>query len=172
MSKRVKQMLIDDIRQRIGDTRDMLLVDSSRLDAVSANRFRLGLREKNISALTVRNRLAKKALNESGVTALDPLLVGSSTLIWGGEDIVALSKEIARWAKELTPLEIKGGALEGTTLSAEAVDQLSKSPSREELIGQIAGLILSPGGRLAAAIAGPGSYLAGQVKSIGDKETE
>lgn len=169
MSKAVKEMVIAQIREQIGANREMLIVNSSRLDAVTTNRFRLGLREKNITVLTVRNSLAKKALNEAGVDALDPLLEGPSSLIWGGEDIVALSKEIARWAKELGTLEIKGGTVEGTTLSAEAVDELSKSPSREELLAQISGLILSPGGRLSAALLGPGGTLAGQIKTLSEE---
>lgn len=170
MSKTVKKMLIGEIRERIGDARDLLVVDSSKLDALTANRFRLALREKQISLLTVKNTLARRALNDAGVTALDPVLDGPSTIIWGGEDIVALSKEIARWAKELEPLSIKGGAVEGTTLDAAGIDQLSKSPSREELIGQIVGLILSPGAQLAGALLGPGGYLAGQIKELAEKE--
>ena len=170
MSKTVKNMLIGEIRERLGDTRDLLVIDSSRLDALTSNRFRLALREKQISLLTVKNTLARQALHHSGITALDPILEGASTLVWGGEDIVALSKEITRWAKELEPLQIRGGAVEGTTLTAEGIEQLSKSPSREELIGQVVGLILSPGAQLAGALLGPGGYLAGQFKAMADKE--
>ncbi|GIS57804.1 MAG: hypothetical protein CM1200mP2_00290 [Planctomycetaceae bacterium] len=60
--------------------------------------------------------------------------------------------------------------LEGTTLSKGDVEELSKSPSREELIGQIAGLLLAPGANLAAALLGPGGKLAGQVEAIADGE--
>ena len=57
MSKRVKEMLVDVIRQRIGESRDMLLVDASRIDANTVNRFRLALREKEIQVLAVPNKL-------------------------------------------------------------------------------------------------------------------
>lgn len=170
MSKRVKEMLINDIRRRIGESREMLLIDSSRLDANTANRFRLALRDKQITALTVQNTLARRALNEAGITQLDSLLRGPSTLVWGGEDIVALSKEITRWAKEIDELEVKGGTVEGQSLGPEDVDALSKSPSREELIGQIARILLTPGGQLAAALLAPGGQLASQIKTIAEKE--
>jgi len=163
-------MLIAEIQSRLGDVREMLVIDVSRLDAVSTNRFRLALRESDISALLVRNSLARRALNEVGVSALDSYLCGSSTLVWGGEDIVALSKEITKWARELESIEIRGGTVEGSSLDAAAVDALSKSPSREELIGRISGMALSPGGRLAASLAGPGGKVAGQIKSIADAE--
>lgn len=172
MSKRVKQMLMDDIRQRLGESRDLLVVDSARLNGVTVNRLRLALREKSISLLTVPNRLAKRALEESGVTALDAFLDGPSTLIWGGEDIISLSKEISKWAKELGELQIKGGTVEGMPLTAEQVDELSKSPNREELIGQIVGLALSPGGRISAALLGPGGKLAGQIKTVSERRSE
>jgi large subunit ribosomal protein L10 len=172
MSKRVKEMLMADIRQRVGDNQDMLLIDASRLDAVTTNRFRLSLREQEITALTVRNTLAKKALNESGITGLDPYLEGSSTLVWGGENIVALSKEITRWAKDLQQLQIKGGTSEGTSLTPGDVDALSKIPSREELLGQIAAALLSPGANLAAALMGPGAQLASQVEKIGENQEQ
>lgn len=172
MSKRVKEMVISEIRQRIGETAELLVVDSSRMDAITTNKWRLALRQSDIALLTVKNSLAKKALDEAGVTGLDPYLEGSSTLVWGGEDIVALSREIAKWAKEIKELEIKGGTVEGTSLNAADVDALSKSPSREELIGQIAGLILSPGARLCGALLGAGGKLAGQIETIAEKAGE
>ena len=83
---------------------------------------------------------------------------------------MALSKEMAKWAKEIEPLKIKGGTTEGTALSKETVDALSKSPGRRELIAQIVGLMLSPGAQLAGALLGPGGKLASQVKKIAEQE--
>jgi large subunit ribosomal protein L10 len=170
MSKRVKEMLIGEVSARLKGVRDILVLDASKLSGVTANKLRLAMRKKNISALTVRNKLARKALNDAGLSALDSILEGPTTLVWGGEDIVALSKEIAKWAKEIEPLKIKGGTTEGTTLSPATVDALSKSPGRLELIGQIVTLMTSPGARLAGALLGPGGKLASQVKKISEKE--
>ncbi|MCA9050268.1 MAG: 50S ribosomal protein L10 [Planctomycetaceae bacterium] len=170
MSRQIKSLLIDDIQSRVGNAADFLVVDCSRLDAVSANRWRNELRKSSISALTVKNSIAKNALGRLGVTGLDGLLTGASTLVWGGDDVVALSKEITRWAKQLAGLQIKGATIEGQALDAAGVDALSKSPGRRELIGQIAGLLLSPGAMLAGALQGPGGMLAGQLKKISGEE--
>lgn len=173
MSKRIKEMVIGELRKRVGECRDMLVIDSSRMDAVSDNRFRLALREKDIHVLTVKNALARKALGgDDGTSALDDILSGPSALVWGGEDIVALSKEISKWARDIKELEIKGGALEGTPLSAADVDALSKSPGREELIGQIVMLALSPGAQVVGALLGPGGTVAGQLKTMAEGEGE
>ena len=172
MSKQVKEMVIAELQKRIGDEKNFIVINAAKIDAVTTNRMRLALREKNITALTVKNALATVALRENGVTGLDKALEGPSTLVWGGEDIVALSKEIAKWAKDVNTLEIKGGTAEGAALSSADVETLSKSAGRIETLGEIVTLMLSPGRRLAAAMLGPGGKLAGQLKAIADKEEE
>ncbi|MFY9252681.1 MAG: 50S ribosomal protein L10 [Fuerstiella sp.] len=170
MSRQVKDMQIEDLQSRIGDARDMLVVDVSKLDAVSANKWRLGLVDKQIHAFTVKNSIARNALARIGVEGLDTLLAGPSTLVWGGDDVVALSKEISRWARELKGLEIRGATVDGHGLDAGAVDALSKSPGRAELIATLAGLLLAPGAQLAGAMQGPGGQLAGCLKKISGEE--
>jgi large subunit ribosomal protein L10 len=172
MSKAVKEMIISDIRQRLGESRDVLVVDSSRLDAITDNRLRHSLRSKGIYLLQVKNTLARRVLQESGAASMESVLEGPSTIVWGGEDIVALSKEISKWARQLEHLQIKGGSVEGQVVDARGVDELSKSPGRLELIAQIAGLLLSPGARLAGALLGPGGTISGQLKAMADKEQE
>ncbi len=169
MSRFIKDMLIEDLQQKLGEAKDMVVVDCSKLDAISANKWRLGMQEKNIQAYTVKNSIAKNALSRAGVTGLDEILAGPSTLVWGGEDVVDLSKEISRWAKELGELEIKGATVEGDSLDASGVEALSKSPGRAELIGMLAGLLLAPGAQLAGVMQGPGGLLAGCLESISEE---
>lgn len=170
MSKVIKKMQISAIESRLGGAQDLLVVDVSKVDAVSVNKLRMAWQEKEIGAMSVKNSLARKALANIGVETLDDILAGPSTLVWGGEDIVALSKEISKWTKQLPTLEIKGGTVEGETLDAAGVNALAKSPSREELISKIAGIALAPGGLVAGALLGPGGYLAGQVKAKSEEE--
>ncbi len=170
MSKAVKEMLIRDIQGRLGDCRDLLVIDASRLDAITDNRFRLALHEQGIQILQVKNTLVRKALEASGPGVLDHCLAGPSVIVWGGEDAVVLSKEIAKWARELGSLEIKGASIDGQPLDAAAVDALSKSPGRLELISQISGLLLSPGARLSGALLGPGGRLQGQIAALADTD--
>ncbi len=87
MSKRVKEMIIDDLRERIGDAGDMLVIDSSKVDAIADNRFRAAMRDMNITILTVKNSLARRALSEDAVASLGPSLEGPSTLVWGGKTL-------------------------------------------------------------------------------------
>jgi len=172
MSKRIKDMLSEALKLRVGEHRDFLVVDNSKLDGVTINNLRLKLHKNNIRMLWVKNSLARKMLGEMGLKGLESCLAGPSTLVFGGPDIVALSKEITKWAKDIDALQIKGGVVEGSPVNAEEVEALSKSPSREELLGRVVTLMLSPGARLAAALLGSGGTVVGQIKSIADKEPE
>ena len=170
MGREVKDMVIADIQSRIGDVKDFIVVDCSKVDAITANRWRLALRKERMSALTVKNSVANNALKRKGVSGLSKVLSGPSTLIWGGDDIVALSRSVAKWAKEIKNFEIKGGTVEGESLDAAAVDALSKSAGRLETISEIAGLMLAPGRQLAGCLQGPGGRLAGQLKTLSEEK--
>jgi large subunit ribosomal protein L10 len=170
MSRHIKDMVITQIQSLIGDARDFIVVDVSKLDAISANRWRLALRKDRIHALTVKNSIALNALKRKGVKGLDGVLSGPSTLLWGSDDIVALSKAITKWAKDLPKLEIKGAAVEGQSLNTAGVETLSKSAGRLETISELAGLMLAPGRQLAGCLQSPGGQLAGQLKTLSEKE--
>ena len=170
MSKFIKNHIIAELERELNGCSELLVVDVSKMSGTAANEFRVQLGQKDIHMLTVKNSLARRACASLGIQGLDGSLSGPSTLVWGGEDIVALSREITKWAKDAEGLEIKGGAVEGQSLDADGVDRLSKSPGRPELLSMIAGLILSPGSNLAGALLGPGGLVAGAIKSKAEEE--
>jgi len=170
MSKFIKNHIIAELESELEGCSELLVVDMSKMSGTEANSLRVQLSQKDIHFLTVKNSLARRACENLGIEGLNPSLSGPTTLIWGGEDIVALSKEITSWAKDADTLEIKGGTVEGQSLDADAVDRLSKSPGRPELLSKIAGLLLAPGGNIAGALLGPGGLVAGAIKSKADEE--
>ena len=72
-------------------------------------------------------------------------LEGPSAIAWGGEGITELAKEISAQVKTLKKPEIKGGAVEGVVVGPEQVDDITKLPSREVLIGQVIGSLARAG---------------------------
>lgn len=170
MSKVIKNHIMNELTRELDGHGEVLVVDVSGLTGNQVNDLRLALGEQDISLLTVKNSLARRACESIGLGAVGPILEGPSTLVWGGEDVVALSREITKWAKEIGSLAVKGGTVEGKMLDAAGVDKLSKSPGRLELLSIISGLILSPGGNIAGALLGPGGRVAGQIKSKAEEE--
>jgi large subunit ribosomal protein L10 len=170
MSKVIKNHIINELEDSLREHGEVLVLDISKLSGTDANVFRVDMRQKDITLLGVKNSLAKRAVKNLGLQGLEPVLEGPSTLVFGGEDIVALSREITKWSKELAGFTIKGGTVEGKALDGNGVDALSKSPGRSELLSILAGMMLSPGGNIAGALLGPGGAVAGAIKSIAEPE--
>lgn len=170
MSKTMKNFLIRDYQQILDGVEDALVISIRGVDANSNNRLRMGLAEKEISITVVRNSLAKKAFEGTGLAGLSPVMEGPAALAYGGETVVDVARELTKWAKEIENLELKGAILDGHLFEgAEGVEKLSKMPTRDEAISQAVTLILSPGRNLVGQILGPGRTVAGLVKAIEDK---
>ncbi len=172
MSKYVKNLISQHVRDELQGVSDALLVNVIGLKATSNMKLRAELQSKNINLLVVKNSLAARALEGTPLAGLFEDVSGSTAVCWGAEDIVSLAKEITRLAdvKEYEKFEARGGWMEGGRLTAAQVGEVSKWPSRQEQLSLLVGQILGPGGRLAAQLSGPGGMLAGQIKEKAKEE--
>ena len=174
MSKYVKNLIMEDLRRRLAGVDAAVLVNVSRLNGVTTTQLRRELREKKISLMVVKNSLARRALMSTPLASMFDGLRGPAAICWGGEDIVSLAKEVLRLAeqKQYENLELRGGCMEGKRLTAEQVKEVSKMPTRQELLGMLVGQILSPGARLVAQLLGPAGTLAGQIRQKAESEQQ
>lgn len=172
MSKFVKNLIRDDLRQRLEGVENALLVSVAGLDANKNSRLRKTLRDKEISLLVIKNSLARRAAEGTPLAAAFEEMEGSLAVVWGGEDIVSLAKQITALTgdKQWAPLTARGGVMDGSRLTAEQVAQVSKWPSRQEQLSILSGQILSPGATLVAQLTGAGASLASQIKQKGEEE--
>jgi large subunit ribosomal protein L10 len=176
MSKYVKNLITENLRERLKNVNDALLVNMVGLSANANNRLRGELAGKNVNVIVVKNSLAVRA---TAGTSLEPMfhdLTGTSAICWGGEDIVSLAKEIARLVKDEKnkPFEARGGVMDGERISADQVAQVATWPSRLEQLSILIGQILSPGANLASQLESAGAALASQIeqKSEGAEEVK
>jgi large subunit ribosomal protein L10 len=166
MSKYVKNLVADHLRQRLQGVDNALLVNVVGLKATTNNRLRKDLKAKNISLMVVKNSLACRAVAGTPLAPAFENIAGSVAICWGGEDIVSLAKEVSRLIeiKDYAALEPRGGVMDGAKLTAVQVAQVSKWPSRQEQLSLLVGQILGPGARLAAQLLGPGGSVASQIQ--------
>jgi large subunit ribosomal protein L10 len=166
MSKYVKNLISDNLRDRLAGVEDALLVNVIGLGANATNRLRGALEAKEIHVLVVKNSLAQRALAGSRLAPMFDGLSGTSALCWGGEDVISLAKEIVRLveSKEFEPLAARGGVMDGDALTAAQVAAVSKWPNRMEQLSILVGQMLSPGAMLASQLTGPAEALASQVE--------
>jgi large subunit ribosomal protein L10 len=170
MSKYVKNLITDQIRQQLSGVQDALLVNVIGLSANSNYRLRTELCRKNIRLEVVKNSLAARA---TAGTALAPMfegLAGTAAVCWGAEDIVSLAKEVIRLAKDdqFKAFVPRGGVVDGQRISDREVADVAKWPSRAEQLSLLLGQILSPGANLVSQLGSIGGALASQIEQLGE----
>ena len=172
MSQRIKKVVQNALKDDFEGVEDMLIVSVAGVDAITDGRIRASLQEKNMRLRVVKNRLASRVFRDLGMEVVADQLAGPSAVIWGGESIVDLAKEIAEFDKNNEAFKIRGGAADGKGLSPNDVEVLSKIPGKDELIGLIAGQLIASGARVAGMVMSPGGQVAGQVQSLAEREEE
>ncbi len=170
MSKTIKSMIISEYRERLEGFEDAALLSIRGVSSNDTNRIRAKLRNKKIEISVVRNSLARKAFEGSGLSGLESLLQGATAIAYGGQSVVEVAREVVALLNDFPNIELKGAILDGTVFKGkDGVTELSKFPTREEALGQTVTLILAPAGKLVSQVKGPGSKLASIVKAIEEK---
>ncbi|QEH32467.1 50S ribosomal protein L10 [Aquisphaera giovannonii] len=168
MSKYVKELMMDQLRADLGETRSVLVMDLKGLDAISEFQLRRDLRKKSIKLRALKNSLARKVFGEMGMGGLSKYLEGPTVLAWGGEGVAELAKEISTQVKNLKKPEIKGGVVDGVVIGPGQVEDITKLPSREQLIARVVALALAPAQRIVALANAPAAGLMSQLKTMSE----
>lgn len=175
MSRYVKNLITDHLREQFGGVSEALLVNVVGLKSNTVAALRNELSAKQINLMVVKNSLAARACEGGPLEGMFGGVDGSTAVCWGGEDIVTLAKEVTRLVRDPRfggKFTAQGGMIDGEKLSPEDVVAVSKWPSREEQLRMLVGQILGPGARLVGQIKGPGARLASQVKKLGESDEE
>jgi len=170
MSKRVKSLVERDIGNRLKDVEAVAVISPRGINAIKNNQIRRKLRAQGLRMTVVKNTLAKRVTAKSKIVGFEKLLEGPSAVIYGKGSMSAVARLLMEEKKADDKIELRGIFFDGEIYVGEkGVEQVSKLPTREEAIGQIVALLLSPGKNLAGAIKGPAGKLAGIVKAIEEK---
>src|SRR5262245_13042577 len=181
MSKQIKQLEMDALERTFKDVRDLVFLSVSGVNALQENQVRLALRKKNIRLQLVKNSLASRVFKRLGLRLRDRYQAegdnqvkvrgtfwdGPTTIAWGGSSIAELSRELKEALSKNDKVKFKGAVADGEEVTFE---QALTRPTREEAIGRVVMLALSPAARIAGALRGPAGRVAGQVKSLSEKK--
>ena len=124
------------------------------------------MRENSANVRVAKNRLARIAIEESRTEGMKHLLVDQIVLMYS-EDPVTAAKISVEFAKTNGNLKIVGGAMGEKILDSDGVTEVSKLPSREEVLSTISALLVAPGSDLATNVNGPASAIAGVLENVG-----
>ena len=157
---------IKELTAALSNAKVIYLADFTGLDVAKVTGLRNKLRDAEVSYQVVKNRLAKRAAAEAGISGLDEHLVGPTAIALTSEDPIAPAKILQDFADEDDTFSIKSGFMDGQILSPNEIEALSKLPSREELLGKVLGSVQSPMYGLAGVLNGLLRNLVGVIGAI------
>lgn len=169
MSKRIKSLITAELEKKFKGADSVVVVDYIGIDSKTTAGIRSDLRKKKVKLTVVRNAMAAKALEGVGLKGAGNLLKGTNAVVYGGESVVDIVKELVEQTKKIEKLKIKGSIVEGQILDEKATAALAKLPNKKELQGMIVGQILGPGRKIAGQLKGPSGKIAGQIKAVEEK---
>ena len=175
MSKPVKQLVQNELLRRFEGIESLAVVGFTGLDAVTTHTVRGRLLEKGIRMMVVKNSIARQAFKKLGMEKACDMLEGPCAVAFGTDPkigVVTVVRTLLEIGKEAPHLTVKAALLEGLIFSQDRIDELSKYPTRDEALGQLAAILLAPGRKLAACIIGPGGKVASILKTIEEKRKE
>lgn len=172
MSKTLKRLITEELKQRLAGVTDLVLVNVIGLNSSNTYKLRTELRKKGLNLLVVKSSLARRATEGTSIAPAFEGAEGSVACVYGGEDFISLVKEMVAIYKkpEYEKVESRGGVMDGEKLSPEKLKEVAKWPNRQGQISLLLGQILSPGANLLSQIKSPGGKLLSQVKKISEKE--
>ena len=172
MKKEDKTKIIESLVVQLNANNKIYLADCSSLTVEKINQFRRSCFEKNVSLTVVKNSLLKKALEratDSRLTELIPAIKGATAIMFTevGSAPAKLIKEFR--VKNDKPL-LKGAYIdEAVFVGDNQLETLVALKSREELIGDIIGLLQSPAKNVVSGLTGAGSKIAGILKTLEER---
>ncbi len=172
MSKPVKNLMQKTYEAKFADLQGAILIDVRGVKSNLNNALRARLAKSKVKVTVVKNNLAKRAVAGTGLEKLGDMLDGPSAVVYGGESVVAIARELIEIAKVTENLAFKGALMDGEIFTADQLEELSKYPTRPEAQAQVVQIFLTPGKKLAGAILGPGRKIASLIKAIEEKAKE
>ena len=140
----LKQPIVQAIAEDIKDAASVVLVDYRGLTVAEDTALRKQLREAGIVYKVCKNTMMKRAFEGTDFAALDEHLEGPSAIAISKDDATAPARILCKFAKDAKALELKAGVVEGTDYDVAGLTELSKVPSREELLSKLLGSLQSP----------------------------
>ena len=165
MLKSDKERIVSELAADLKDAETLIVADYRGLTNKQLESLRDDLLQHGARFRIVKNTLTRRAATEAGADALLVMLEGPTAIafIESGGDPAAVAKALATKAKETNVLTLRGGILEGKTLSGEEVDRLATLPPLEVLRGQLVGAIVAPLTQLVALVNAPLRNLHGLI---------
>ena len=155
MKKEAKQPIVQTLERLFDSNSTYYLVDFKRMKVAQSVELRKILRKGGYAYKVIKNRLALRALGEKCPESLRPLFQKPTAIAFADKNPIGLAKILKDFSNQGKILAVKGGQVEGQLMPAARFDEVSKLPSRKELLGQLAGMMAHPLRRFLGTLQAP-----------------
>ena len=151
LNRSEKEAVISEVTSLAAKAQTLVMAEYRGVTVADMTKLRSEARSNGVALSVLKNTLARRAVAGSGFEVAADQMTGP--LIYGfSEDAVAAAKVVADFAKTNDKLVIRGGVYGGKALDANGVKQLASIPSKEVLLAQLCGLLMSPVSRTAVVL--------------------
>lgn len=154
-----KGELVSEYTERLRRSQAVIVSEYRGLTTKQLQELRRELRSSSSEMLVTKNTLIARALNEVGMPAPDQLFSGPTAITFCYGEVAAPAKALNKWARDSKILVVKGGVLGHSVFDQSGVEQLADLPGREQLLGQMVGVMQAP-------ISGFVNVLAGTLRGL------
>lgn len=140
----LKQPIVQEIGEQIKDAQSVLLVQYLGLTVEQDTAMRKELREAGVTYKVYKNTMMNLAFKGTDCEPLVEKLEGPNALAIHKEDPTAAARILAKYAKQYKCFNMIAGIVEGKYVEGEALDEVSRIPTRDELLARLFGSMQSP----------------------------
>ena len=172
MTREEKSQVIEELSAQLAESSNFYLTDLSGLNAGMTSQLRRACFKANVRLSVVKNTLLEKAMEASDKDfgELPSTLKGNTSVMYS-ESGNAPAKVIKAFRKKSEKPFLKGAYIEEAVyIGDDQLDMLVDIKSKEELIGEIIGLLQSPAKNVVSALQSSGGKLSGIIKTLSQKE--
>ncbi|MEE4178007.1 MAG: 50S ribosomal protein L10 [Bacteroides sp.] len=173
MKREDKYQIIESLTEKLKGGDIVYLTDTSGLDVETINKLRRLCFRRNVGLQVVKNTLLRKAMeaSEKNFEALYDVLKGATSIMFS--DTGNVPARLIKEFRKTSPKPILKGAYvqEAIFIGEEQLETLVNLKSKEELIGDLIGLLQSPARNVISALQSGGSTIAGVLKTLSEKES-
>lgn len=164
MKRTEKQELVNELSQKIKGAKALYYTDFTGLNVKRMTDLRRRLRKAGVEYVVIKNTLALRAVNESGLVG--ERLRGPTGVVIG-TDPVAAAKVLTDFARENDQKPgIKGGMFDGKSIDTAQVKRLATMPSREQMLAELGAGLMSPLAAFAGALNGMMYQMVGALEAL------
>ena len=151
LNRSEKAVVIQEVTDLAAKAQTLVMAEYRGVTVADMTKLRSDARSKGVALSVLKNTLARRAVAGSSFEVVADQMTGP--LIYGySEDAIAAAKVVADFAKTNDKLVIRGGVYSGKALDANGVKQLASIPTKEVLLAQLCGLLMSPIARTAVVL--------------------